>query len=63
MRAMAVAGIGVANRHGLWAEIQRERARQPVHDELGDLAFPQGQWQAAFVFRFSAARRGATKRR
>ena len=25
---MAVAGIGVAKRHGLWAEIQRERARQ-----------------------------------
>ena len=25
---MAVAGIGVAKRHGLWAEIQRERAQQ-----------------------------------
>jgi restriction system protein len=25
---MAVAGVGMAKRHGLWAEIQRERARQ-----------------------------------
>ena len=43
---MAVAGIGVAKRHGLWAEIQRERARQQRNRQREFREFQRAETQA-----------------
>ena len=46
MRATAVAGVGVAKRHGLWAEIQRERARQQRNRQREFREFQRAETQA-----------------
>ncbi len=44
---MAVAGVGVAKRQGLWAEIQQERARQARNRERQFREFRQAEARAA----------------